>query len=122
MLEVKDVEVLEVKDEDEQEDDDEDIDNNNPFYYLNGWYPKPGEENDDEPDKPYHIEIRPDAKPYHGRPYSVPKAYERTLKVELDQLVKIGVLKKVNCSNGHFPLSSSLRRITPYDLSMIYVN
>jgi hypothetical protein len=24
--------------------------------------------------------------------------------------------------NGHFPLSSSLRRITPYDLSMIYVN
>jgi len=53
--------------------------------------------------EPYHIELRPDAKPYHGRPYSVPKAYERTLKVELDRLVKIGVLKKVNRSEWAFP-------------------
>ena len=52
---------------------------------------------------PYHIELKPDAKPYHGRPYSVPKAYERTLKVELDRLVKIGVLKKVNRSEWAFP-------------------
>jgi hypothetical protein len=52
---------------------------------------------------PYHIELRPDAKPYHGRAYSVPHAFERTLKVELDRLVKIGVLKKVNRSEWAFP-------------------
>jgi len=53
--------------------------------------------------KPYHIELRPDAKPYHGRPYSIPKAFEQTLKLELDRLVKIGVLKKVNRSEWAFP-------------------
>jgi Reverse transcriptase (RNA-dependent DNA polymerase) len=54
--------------------------------------------------KPYHIELRPDAKPYHGRPYSVPKAFEHTLKSELKRLVKIGVLKRVNRSEWAFPL------------------
>jgi hypothetical protein len=34
--------------------------------------------------KPYHIELRPDAKPYHGRPYSVPKAFEHTLSLSLN--------------------------------------
>ena len=53
--------------------------------------------------KPYHIELRPDAKPYHGRPYSVPKAFEHTLKSELERLVKIGVLKRVNRSEWAFP-------------------
>jgi len=53
--------------------------------------------------EPHHIELVPDAKPYHARPYSVPKAYERTLKLELERLVKIGVLKRVNHSEWAFP-------------------
>ncbi len=43
-----------------------------------------------------HIQLREGATPYHGRPYSMPKAYERTLKMELEQLRRIGALKKAN--------------------------
>jgi hypothetical protein len=43
--------------------------------------------------EPHHIELIPDAKPYHAWPYSMPKAYKQTLKLELDRLVKIGILK-----------------------------
>ena len=46
--------------------------------------------------KPYDIELKPDAKPYHSRPFLVPKIYEVTLKIELECLTKAGVLKKVN--------------------------
>jgi hypothetical protein len=47
-------------------------------------------------DKPYDIELKPDAKPYHSRPFPVPKIHEATLKIELECLTKAGVLKKVN--------------------------
>ena len=43
--------------------------------------------------EPYNIELKEGAKPYHGRPFPVPKIHEHTLKVELDRLVKLGVLK-----------------------------
>jgi hypothetical protein len=46
--------------------------------------------------KPYNIELKPDAKPYHSRPFLVPKIHEATLKIELECLTKAGVLKKVN--------------------------
>jgi hypothetical protein len=46
--------------------------------------------------KPYIIELKPDAKPYHSRPFPVPKIHEATLKIELEFLTKVGVLKKVN--------------------------
>jgi hypothetical protein len=46
--------------------------------------------------KPYNIELKPDAKPYHSRPFPVPKIHEATLKIELECLTKAGVLKKVN--------------------------
>jgi hypothetical protein len=49
-------------------------------------------------DKPYNIELKPDAKPYHSRPFPVPKIHEATLKIELECLTKAGVLKKVNRS------------------------
>jgi hypothetical protein len=45
--------------------------------------------------KPYNIELKPDAKPYHSRPFPVPKIHEATLKIELECLTKAGVLKKV---------------------------
>ena len=43
----------------------------------------------------YNIELQEGAKPYHGRPYSVPKAYEQSFRLEVDQLETIRVLHKV---------------------------
>jgi hypothetical protein len=54
-------------------------------------------------DKPYDIELKPDAKPYHSRPFPVPKVHEATLKIELERLTKAGVLKKVNRSEWAAP-------------------
>ena len=46
----------------------------------------------------HKIELKEGAKPYHGKPYTVPKAYEQALKKEINRLVKIGILRKVNHS------------------------
>jgi hypothetical protein len=46
----------------------------------------------------YDIELKLDAKPYHSRPFPVPKIHVATLKIELECLTKAGVLKKVNRS------------------------
>jgi hypothetical protein len=54
-------------------------------------------------DKPYNIELKPNAKPYHSRPFPVPKIHEVTLKIELECLTKAGVLKKVNRSKWAAP-------------------
>ena len=43
--------------------------------------------------EPYNIKVKEGAKPYHSRPFPIPKIHERTLKVELGRLVKLGVLK-----------------------------
>jgi RNase H-like domain found in reverse transcriptase/Reverse transcriptase (RNA-dependent DNA polymerase)/Integrase zinc binding domain len=51
----------------------------------------------------YHIDLKPDAKPYHAKPFAVPRAYESTFKKEVDRLCKIGVLKKVNRSEWAAP-------------------
>ena len=51
----------------------------------------------------HRINLKDDAKPYHGRPYSVPKAHEHALKNEVDRLVKIRILKKVNHSQWGAP-------------------
>ena len=51
----------------------------------------------------YDIELREDAKPYHARPYPIPKAYEKTLRMEVERLCKVGVLKKVNHSEWAAP-------------------
>ena len=51
----------------------------------------------------HKIELKEGAKQYHGRPYSIPKARERSLRNEVDRLVKIGVLKKVNHSQWGAP-------------------
>ena len=42
--------------------------------------------------KKVHIDIDPNAKPVHSRPYPVPWIHLKTFKKELDHLVKIGVL------------------------------
>ena len=49
------------------------------------------------------IELKADATPYHARAYPIPKAYEQTLRMEVERLVKAGVLKKVNRSEWGAP-------------------
>ena len=51
----------------------------------------------------YAIELKPGATPYHARPYPIPKAYERTLRNEVDRLCQLGILKKVNRSEWAAP-------------------
>ena len=53
--------------------------------------------------KDYSIELKQGVKPYHGRPYSIPKIYEQTLKEEIERLVKAGVLRKINHSEWGAP-------------------
>ena len=54
-------------------------------------------------DQEYDIELKADAEPYHARPYPIPKAYETTLKLEVERLIQAGVLKKVNRSEWAAP-------------------
>jgi hypothetical protein len=42
---------------------------------------------------PVSFELKEGAKPYHGRPYPIPKIHKATLMKEIDHLVAIGVLK-----------------------------
>jgi hypothetical protein len=45
------------------------------------------------PYKKVYIDIDPNAKPVHSRPYPVPQIHLKTFKKELNHLVKIGVLE-----------------------------
>ena len=54
-------------------------------------------------DEPYNIELKEGAKPYHSRPFPVPKIHEQTLKLKLKRLCEVGVLKKVNRSEWAAP-------------------
>ncbi len=56
--------------------------NNNMFDGTLGVYPH----------KKVHIDIDPNAKPVHSRPYPVPQIYLKIFKKELHHLVRIGVL------------------------------
>ncbi len=42
---------------------------------------------------PVSFELKEGAKPYHGRPYPIPKIHNATLMKEIDCLISIGVLK-----------------------------
>ena len=53
--------------------------------------------------EPYNIECKEGAKPYFSRPFPIPKICEHTLKVELDRLIKLGVLKQINASEWAAP-------------------
>jgi hypothetical protein len=51
------------------------------------------------PGKPIHLQLTdPNVTPYHGKPYQVPRSQYQLLRDEVNRLVKIGVLKKVNSS------------------------
>jgi len=49
------------------------------------------------------LELQEGAKPYHARAYNMPRCHVQTLKAEVERLVKIGVLKKVNRSEWAAP-------------------
>jgi hypothetical protein len=45
---------------------------------------------------PCSIKLKPGSEPYHARPFPVPRIHELTFKKELERLVSVGVLKRVN--------------------------
>jgi len=49
------------------------------------------------------LELKEGAKPCHSRAYNVPRCHIQTLKAEVERLVKIGALKKVNRSEWAAP-------------------
>jgi hypothetical protein len=51
----------------------------------------------------YDIELRPDATPYHARAFPIPHVHTATLKMEVDRLCQVGVLRKVNHSEWAAP-------------------
>ena len=51
----------------------------------------------------YDIELKPDPTPYHARAFPIPRAYTDTLKLEVEQLEKAGILKRTNCSERAAP-------------------
>ena len=51
----------------------------------------------------YKIELKENIAPYHAKPFPIPKIHEPTLKKEVERLVKIGVLKKINNSEWAAP-------------------
>ena len=52
---------------------------------------------------PYKIKTKEAVEPHHAKPYPVPHIRELTLKAELDRLVKVGILNKVNRSEWAAP-------------------
>ena len=54
-------------------------------------------------DNPVEIELREGVTPYHAKPFPIPKAYELKLKLEVERLCRIGVLKRVNHSEWGAP-------------------
>ena len=53
--------------------------------------------------KPYDIKRKPDAEPYHIKPFPVPRIHELTFKQELDRLKYLKVIKKFNRSRWGAP-------------------
>jgi len=49
------------------------------------------------------LELQEGAKPYHVHAYNIPRCHIQTLEAEVERLVKIGVLKKVNRSEWAAP-------------------
>ena len=54
-------------------------------------------------DETLDLELQDGVTPYHARAFPIPKVHIETLKMEVERLVKIGVLKKVNRSEWAAP-------------------
>ena len=44
----------------------------------------------------YKIKLKENVKPYHAKPFPILKVHKPTLKKEVERLVEIGVLRKIN--------------------------
>ena len=53
--------------------------------------------------EPYDIKLKPDAEPYHGKPFPVPHIHELKFKQELGRLKYLKVVNKVNLSKWGAP-------------------
>ena len=60
--------------------------------------------------KPYDIKLKPDAEPYHGKPFPVPRIHEITFKQELNRLDYLKAIKKVNRSQWGAPTFLILKK------------
>ena len=49
------------------------------------------------------LELKDRAKPYHAKAFPIPRVHMNTLKLEVDRLCKLGVLKRVNRSQWAAP-------------------
>ncbi len=54
--------------------------------------------------EPVDIELLPDVKPYHARPYPVPHSQTVKLKEEVERLCELGILRKINRSKWACPM------------------
>ena len=52
---------------------------------------------------PYEIQLKEGVQPHHAKAFPIPKIHEQTLRDEVQRLVKIGVLRKVNRSEWAAP-------------------
>jgi len=53
--------------------------------------------------EPVSLQLKPGAKPYHGKPFPIPRVHKDTLKKEVERLVEIGVLKRQPTSEWASP-------------------
>jgi hypothetical protein len=55
------------------------------------------------PTKPVHVKIKSNTKPFHGRAFSVPKAYESKIRNEVERLCHLNVPRRCNESEWAAP-------------------
>jgi hypothetical protein len=74
------------------------------------------------PHEKIHIDIDPNAKPVHSRPYPVPRIHLKNFKMELDHLVRLGVVCHNKRVKGLHLHSSPPKRTAEYAGLVTYVN
>ena len=53
--------------------------------------------------EPIRLELKHDAKPYHAKPFPVPKAYLETTKKEIERFVELGIWERASDSSWTAP-------------------
>jgi hypothetical protein len=74
------------------------------------------------PHKKVHIDIDPNSKPVHSKPYPVPQIHLKTFKTEPNHLVRIGVLASQQESEWVPPSFIIPERLVEYAGLVTYIN